>query len=246
MDTDTGHLERGSARTLYEQVIDRLRGHLSTLAVGDQAPTEAELTQRFSVGRSTIRKAMQHLTDEGVLIRQRGKGTFVARAAPKIIHSIDRVAAFMDTFRAHGEEVETRLLDFGWDTTNAPLETFVGWKRPILRYLRLYTSRGIPHAVAQIYLPYDIGREVSSADVDNTPTYSLLKNKLGITPVSSEYLVSCQPAPPPVSKSLALSHSTPLLVLERVTRDMGGRPVEMTRHYLRPDVYQLFVTVRNA
>ena len=165
-------LERESVRSLYEQAADRLRSHFMGMRPGERGPTEAELTRFFQVGRSTIRKALQRLVEEGLLVRSPGKGTFIARAVPCIIHSIDRVSAFMDTFRRNGEDVRTQMIDFGWLGREVPLpEKLRDWPRPVLRFDRLYVSRGIPHAVARVCLPYTIGNHISSADVESTPVY---------------------------------------------------------------------------
>lgn len=156
-------LERESVRSLYEQAADRLRAHFMGMRPGERVPTEAELTRIFQVGRSTIRKALQRFVEEGLLVRSPGKGTFIARAVPCIIHSIDRVSAFMDTFRRNGEDVRTQMIDFGWLGREVPLpEKLRDWPRPVLRFDRLYVSRGIPHAVARVCLPYTIGNHISS------------------------------------------------------------------------------------
>ncbi|MGA7578755.1 MAG: GntR family transcriptional regulator [Desulfobaccales bacterium] len=244
MDRIAGHLDRESACSLYEQVTNRMRGHLDKLSVGAQVPTEAELTQIFTVGRSTIRKALQRLVDEGVLVRRQGKGTFVAHLTPKIVHSIDRTAPFMETFRANGEDLETKVIEFRLTPNPELPKELDDWRRPVLQYQRLYISKGVPHAITQVFLPYDIGREISQAEIEANPTYSVLRNR-GIEPARSEFLVSCRQPSSKISRILELSQSAFLLVLERITRDQDGRPVEMTTHFLRPDVYQLSVVLKD-
>ncbi len=245
MDRGTEDLDRESARSLYEQVTDRMRTLLGELSVGGQVPTEAELTQIFAVGRSTVRKALQRLVDESVLIRRQGKGTFVARATPRIIHSIDRMAPFMETFSANGEDLETKLIEFGL-TPNAELpHELDDWQRPLLQFHRLYISKSVPHAISRVFLPHNIGREISHADIEANPLYSILTNKLGIELARSEFLVSCRQPSSKISRILELSQSTFLLVLERITRDKDGRPVEMATLFLRPDVYQISVVLKD-
>lgn len=235
-------LERESVRSLYEQAADRLRSHFMGMRPGERVPTEAELTRFFQVGRSTIRKALQRLVEEGLLVRSPGKGTFIARAVPCIIHSIDRVSAFMDTFRRNGEDVRTQMIDFGWLGREVSLpEKLRDWPRPVLRFDRLYVSRGIPHAVARVCLPYTIGNHISSADVESTPVYRMLREKFAQEPMGSEFLVSCEQPPKNISDLLEVSPSTSLLVLERITRDASGNPLEYTTHFLRPDIYRLSV-----
>ena len=146
-------LQRASATSLYEQIADRLRQHVSSGEVGGQLPTEEALMRMFDVSRSTVRKAVQRLVDEAVLMRRQGKGTFVSRPLPKIVHSIDRLAPFMETFRQVGEDIHTELIEFAWiEKPDLPPE-LDGWERPVLGLQRLYTSRGVPHASTRIRVP---------------------------------------------------------------------------------------------
>lgn len=238
------NLERESDRSLYEQITDRLRAHLvAHMGVGQQLPTEAELVDVFSVSRSTVRKAVQQLVDEGVLTRRQGKGTFMARPTPKIVHSIDRLAPFMETFKNAGEDLHTEIFQFGWDDAPNLPDVLKGWDKPVLSYQRLYVSGGIPHAVTRIDLPHHIGRKLSREDVEAQPLYSVLSKKLRISLSRAEFLVSCRQPTPALSQALELSQSAFLLVLERITRDIEGNPVEMTTHFLRSDVYQLSVAL---
>lgn len=239
-------LERGSARALYEQLSDQLRASLiDTPNAGTRLPTEESLMQTFSVSRSTVRKAVQQLVDEGVLIRRQGKGTFVARAIPKIVHSIDRLAPFFETFKRAGEALETKVIDFSWDESPDLPEVLKNWERPVLGYKRLYISNGVPHALTQVYVPLKIGRRISRADVEQLPIYDILRKRLRLDLARAEFLVSCRAPSQELSACLDLSPSSSLLVLERMTHNKAGDIVELTRHYLRPDVYQLSVNLSN-
>jgi GntR family transcriptional regulator len=186
------------------------------------------------------------LVDEAVLVRRQGKGTFVALSPPKIVHSIDRLAPFMETFQKAGEQLKTELISFGWRESPELPRELDGWERPVLMYQRLYISSGIPHAVTQVVLSRDIGRRISHADVEAQPIYGVLETKLGLSLSRADFLVSCRLPSPRLCETLELSQSTFLLVLERITRDIDGRPVEMTTHFLRPDIYQLSVALRDV
>ena len=241
-----GALERDSAHSLYEQITDRLRELLhSHVGPGGQVPTEESLTQLFGVSRSTVRKAVQRLVDDGVLVRRQGKGTFVTRPMPKIVHSIDRLAPFLETFRTLGEDIHTEVTRFEWTDGEGLPSELADWDQPVLRFDRRYVSRGVPHAVTLIQLPNWIGRRVSRQDVDARPVYDLLQKKLRIELAQAQFLVSCRQPSPEISEALEISQSSFLLVLERITRDTSGRAVEMTTHLLRPDVYQLSVRLKD-
>jgi GntR family transcriptional regulator len=239
-------LERESAHALYEQVADRLRTLVATAAQpGWQLPSEEELTVQFKVSRSTVRKAMQRLVDEAVLVRRRGKGTFVARPVPTIVHAIDRLAPFFETFRQLGEEIRTELIDFLWEENADLPKELRGWARPVLAFRRRYISRGVPHAITRIQVPFHIGRRLARADIETSPIYDVLKGRVGVVLRHAEFLVSCRHPSHEISEMLEISQGSLLLILDRITRDNGGQAVERTTHFLRPDVYQLSVVLKD-
>ncbi len=234
-------LERNSSRSLYEQLVDRLRQHVISATGESRLPTEIELTRHYQVSRSTVRKAIEQLVGENVIVRRRGKGTFVTRPMPSITHPIDRVAAFYDTFRLAGEDFHTEITGFYWDEGAAIPAELVGWERPVLNIKRLYVSRGVRHAVTHITVPAPIGRKITHDEISSMPIYEVLRGKLGMQLQRAEFLVSCRQPSAEIAEALEISQSGFLLVLDRITRDASGDAVESMTHFLRPDVYKLSV-----
>lgn len=237
------NLSRGSVRALHEQVADQLREHLlAQHAIGQQVPTEEDLTKAFGVSRVTVRRAVQTLVSQGILIKRQGKGTFLVRTKPQIVHPIDRLAPFVETFMAHGEAVETRLLEFRWlDASELP-RAFEG-AGSALTYSRLYISSGTAHAVTRIVMPKHLGNQVTRADASTRPVYEILQEKLTVSLSRADHIVGCELPDAKLAHELGVSPSTFMLVVERTTYDDVDRPVVITTHYLRPDVYKLSVSV---
>src|SRR5258706_6067130 len=77
--------------------------------VGSQLPTEEQLIQRFSVSRTTVRKAIQNLSDRGLIEIRRGTGTFVAQ--PKITQDLTELTGFVEDMEALGHTASARLID---------------------------------------------------------------------------------------------------------------------------------------
>src|SRR5260221_1333891 len=75
-------VEQGPSTPRYHQLIKIIREQCAAAEPGQLIPTEQEMCQMYSVSRTTVRKALDHLTQEGVLYRIQGKGTFIAR--PKL------------------------------------------------------------------------------------------------------------------------------------------------------------------
>jgi GntR family transcriptional regulator len=91
---------RVDQRPLYAQASEALRDLVQRggYAAGDRLPSEVELSQRMGISRPTLREALRHLEEDGMIVRRHGVGTFVAAAEPvieaglEVLESIDRIA----------------------------------------------------------------------------------------------------------------------------------------------------------
>jgi GntR family transcriptional regulator len=96
----------------YLEIADALRRQVAAGRPGDRLPSDAELCERFSVSRMTARQAVQLLANEGLLVRRRGEGTFIApRTVPRILGS---PLSFTENMRRRGLRADSRLLEAGW------------------------------------------------------------------------------------------------------------------------------------
>jgi GntR family transcriptional regulator len=95
---------------LYHSLGQFIRGRIQSgeLAVGQRIPSERDLVQMFNVSRATVRQGIDNLVKEGVLVRERGKGTFVA--APKVKQGVLRLRDFSKTMRSSGLHPSARFL----------------------------------------------------------------------------------------------------------------------------------------
>ena len=81
----SARLSMDSDIPLYAQLVGIIKRNISTgtLAVGDLLPSEAELCRWMNISRNTVRQAIGELEDEGLVVRERGRGTFVADQPPR-------------------------------------------------------------------------------------------------------------------------------------------------------------------
>jgi GntR family transcriptional regulator len=232
-------LERFGVRALHEQLSDRLREFATSAERGERLPTEEELVALYKVSRVTVRRAIETLVDEGLLVRRQGRGTFVGQQR---VQSLDRLRPFVDAF---GDDpgVEARLIEFGWTSGDEVPETLGGPDGQVLAFQRLYLSEGSPHALVRVMVPEAIGRRIERAQLESHPIYHVLQNELALKLREARIGVTCEPADADVAAQLQIPVGRPLLVLERTTVDVDGDPVETATHYLLPDVYELQLTV---
>ena len=236
-------LERGHPRALHEQLSDRLTSELlSAYSAGQQIPTEQAIGQNYGLSRVTVRRAIQTLVDRGLLIRRQGKGTFLAHPKPRITYEIDRLGPFMDAFASSSEPVSAHLVDFRWASGKDVPDCF-GTASSVLLYQRIYETAGVPHGFLQITLPAFLGERVTRADTALNGVYKILREKLGVEPVRASFNISSELPDAALAARLAVSPTTPLLALERISYDAQDVAIERTIHHLLPEVYKLSVNV---
>lgn len=237
-------LDRDNARALHEQLSDRLRTELlSSRQADEQIPTEKEIGEIFGLSRITVRRAIQTLVEQGVLIRRQGKGTFIARPKPRIVYHIDRFGPFMAAFANTEEKVSVKLLDFAWVKGEAVPRAFKG-EQSALAYDRLYETDGIPHALICVTLPGRLGDRVTRTDASTMGVYQILQERLRVPPVRASVDISSELPDASLARKLRVSPSSPLLRIERVSYDQKGAVIESTTHHLLPEVYKVSVNVQ--
>ena len=188
--SEAANLRRGDPRALHEQLSARLRTEfVATHPPGEQLPTEEAICQTYGLSRVTVRRAIQTLVDQGLLIRRQGKGTFIAPPRPHITYEIDRLGPFMDAFAASGEQVTAHLVDFYWGTEKQVPECFAP-AQSVLLYERLYETGGTPHGFLQIAIPPHLGERISKADTACLGVYQILRERLGVEPYRASFNIS--------------------------------------------------------
>ncbi|MGH2857566.1 MAG: GntR family transcriptional regulator, partial [Solirubrobacteraceae bacterium] len=229
-------LDRASPQALHEQLSERVRALIDDAGHGGRLPTEDALVRMFDVSRATVRRAVDTLVDEGTLVRRQGRGTFVTRAHE--VSPLDRLRPFVDAFDGD-EGVQTRVVAFAWVSGPEVPQAFGGPDAEALMFERLYLSEEAPHALVRVMVPEDLGRGITRAQIEHHPIYHVLRDELGQTLREADVAVRCEPAGGAVARSLGVVEGSSLLVLERATLDQDGRIIEVAKHFLLPEQYQL-------
>ena len=103
-------INRQSKLPLYQQLYEMLRGNITRgeWKPGDLIPAESELIEQYGVSRITVRQVLDMLVQEGLIYRQRGRGSFVAH--PTVEQVLQRLVSFTDDMRQRGFAPSTRTL----------------------------------------------------------------------------------------------------------------------------------------
>lgn len=218
-----------SYRPLYDQIKVLLTQSLiaGEWRPGDIIPSEMELAARFKVSQGTVRKAIDSLASEHILIRRQGKGTFVAT------HKEDDIKLrFLRLTAANGqkETLKNELISckkIKADTRKANiLEVKTG--ATLIEIKRLLTFSGRPLIYDHIAIPAAVFKGLNGDRVVERggSMYSMYETEYGIRMVRAEERLTAVGAEPDVAEALHLKMGAPLLSIERVSYTYGDKPME--------------------
>lgn len=228
---------------LYRQIKDLMMQALEAgeWRPGQVIPSEQELAARFSVSQGTVRKAVDEMASENLLVRKQGKGTYVAshhdpRAFFRFLRLVPMGGDIMppesvplDCWRAKAGQEASRMLDI------KPGD-------PIIIVRRLLKFAGKVVVVDEIYLPGEVfqGLTLEVLQSWSGSLYSLFETRFGLRMIRAQERIRAVAADRSVSDALRVPEGHPLLSVERVTYTYGDRPVEWRRGlYLTDDHYYL-------
>src|SRR6266496_4436657 len=237
---DGGAVESSSPIPLYYQIANILQARIYSGAnpPGSLLGTEKELARAFGVSRITIQKALTALHQEGLVDRQRARGTFVAanikQRMPIALHG------FLEDILLLGETGKT--LDVECDEIAAPAEIAerlgIPVGTPVIRVRRLRTQiEGIPFTSVTNYLPIDIARLIDLDQLRTRSVTELLDRTPGLRLNQGHETISAESADDELAARLRVPVGTPLLLVERELQTETGRTVDLGYFYSRDKRY---------
>ena len=198
---------------------------------GEAIPSELELASRFSVSQGTVRRAIDALADDNLVVRRQGKGTFVATHTEETV-SMPR---FLRIRRDDGvdEHPGRRRLDVRRGKAPADVARALDLKpgEPVLVLTRVLEFGGVPVVVDEITLPAALFRGLTRAKYEayQGSMYGFFETQFGVRMLKARERLKAIAADARTAAILGVAPGTPLLAVERVTTTYGDRPVEWRR-----------------
>ena len=212
------------------------------LEAGDPVPSERTLTERFGVSRMTVRQALDALVTEGALVREQGRGTFVAR------HFADfemRLTTFGEEARRRGLDPGTQVLEFEQVPATARVATELGVAEGAAMHhvVRLRTADGRPMGVEHSWIPVALIPDLLDDGVPES-LYGALRDH-GLAPTWGEDTLTASEATPAEAELLGLDG--PRAVMRTQRRTFADQVALMlSKSTYRGDRYSVFVPLRQA
>lgn len=227
---------------LYHRVYLLLRQRLTSgqFELSTAMPSEHSLASEYSVSRLTIRRALQQLETEGLVLRIQGKGTFPTAdnvlTRPHQSQDIDSLLAHLTKM---GAQTEVALLSCTYEkpTAHIAYKLDIDKEMQVQKSIRVRSFDGRPFSYLTAYIPENISQLYDSQCLSNLPLLEMLRNA-GIQIKSAEQSISALIAEPHIAKALEVPMGAPLLSVRRLVRDNHGKSVEYLSAVYRPDRYE--------
>ncbi len=222
----------------YVQVKDVIREYIRSgvWQHNDQLPSEAEMCDMFEVSRTVIRQALQDMIHEGLVIRRKGKGSYVAPA--KISEQlVQKLTGFYQDMVAQGYHPVTHVLKQHVIPASRPvadhLKIEVG--TPVIEIIRLRFVENIPIVLVTSYITQSLCPDLVNDDLTNQSLYDLLEKHYGLYIARGRRIVQSVPASEQEMELMDVSKGAPMFLLESTSYLSDGTPIEYYFAYHRGD-----------
>jgi GntR family transcriptional regulator len=236
-------LDPASSLPLYQQLQRALRNAIERKLLGahDALPPERDLANDFAVSRITVRKAIDGLVDEGLLIRRQGSGTFVRSRVEK---NFAKLTSFSEDMRARGRNPRSVWLSraAGTVTPEEAMTLRASPGTPVFRFHRIRFADEAPMALEYATV---LASCLSSVDAVESSLYEALE-RAGNRPVRALQRLRAVLITAEQAELLGANEKDAGLLVERVGFHKDGRAVEFSQSYYCGDTYDFVAELSDS
>lgn len=235
-------LNKNSSIPVYYQlkIIVQNKIQSGEYEAGDLIPSERELAKVFGISRMTVRQALNLMVAEGTLVREKGRGTFVAKR--KIQHR--NISSFSETVRGKGMVPSTKVLYFKLEKAREDIANVLDLSNEERVYTvkRLRLANNIPVGLEEVYIPEHYCPNLDK-DLLVASLYQLINDKYGISIHFMDNAIEASVATSDERKLLNISPTTPVLRITGISYISDGRKFSYERDLYRGDQYSYYARI---
>jgi GntR family transcriptional regulator len=212
---------------------------------GDKIPSEFELCQMFDVSRTVVRQALGEMRYEGLVVREKGRGTFVVEPKIRSRSLVHSLVGFYEDMAERGYPPVTEVLEQVIEPASSKQATALELESmtPVIKLVRLRFVQEEPIVLVSSYLPYDLCPKLVKADLTNQSLYAFLKQEYGLSVARGRRTIEAVLATDREANLLQIEKGAPLLRLDSVSYLEDGTPLEYFNGVFRSDRSQFEVLI---
>lgn len=234
-------VNKQSPLPIYYQLAEEIKQLIRSgeLAPGDLLPSEREYAEKYNISRMTVRQAINNLVTEGLVFRQKGRGTFIADK--KFEQNLAGLTSFSEDMKKRGLAPSSKLLRFQLiEPDRATLENLaLGANEKVYEIVRIRLANDLPAAVETSYIPRKIAGELQEDDWPDS-FYQFIEEKIGLTIAYGDQTIEAVLASGFEISHLNIEQGDPVLLMQRTTylQDEPKTPLEYVKSAYRADKYK--------
>lgn len=233
---------KNSQQPLYEKVKEQLHSKIQQGVYPplSQLPSENELSDLFNVSRITVRQALHKLSQEGLIFKVHGKGTFVSK--PKAYQNITQLQGFAEAMSHTGHQILNEVLSVKF--IEAPIKVAsklrISVHSQVVEIKRVRLLNNEPVSYELTYLPATVGKQLVEKEVDlrSTDIFSAIERDLSIPLGYADLNIDAIQADDELAQLLSVDVNTPILRVERLTHDAQNQPLDYEYLYFSGESFQ--------
>lgn len=200
-------------------------------------PSEQRLQQRYNASRTTVRRALDLLQQQGLL--EKGQGRVSRVASPIVVKPLSELADFHTLVYASGKTPQTHVLAYELASGNLQTDVYfdVGQGDAVLLRRRRLVDRR-PVIYQRVYLPHYVWGQLRRNDLENASLYQVMKDRLHSPVVSVTDVISACMADDETAIPLSVEVGTVLIQADRVGWNAHGEVLEVSRAFVRPESFR--------
>lgn len=239
-------LDQTDATPLYAQLMEELENNIKNgvYKPGERLMTENEMAKEYGVSLITVRKALGFLMEKGLVVRKRGKGTFVTKT--KLSRNMKKLQSFSEMCRQLGVEPGAKMLENCLIQADAKVAARLGIQEgsQVVCISRLRFADGEPVAVEKNYFPVKFAFLLDYSFDDNS-LIDFLREKSGIEISGSEKLIELCKATEEEAKLLDVEKGENLLFVKSTAFDSNDEPLYAGVQIINGENFSLYVYESN-
>ena len=203
---------------------------------GQRLPGEPELCRTFGVSRTTVRQALNELARQGMVVREQGRGTYVAQ--PKLVGTAaQRLSGFHEDMTALGRPMVSQVLRQQVVAADELVAERLDLQPgdPVVEIERLRLVEGQPVVLTTTYLPQALCPSLETADLRRRSLYEFLHTECRRTLARGWRTIEAVAADSRQARLLATRKGAPLILIQSVSYLSNGRPIEYYFAFHRGD-----------
>jgi len=204
----------------------------------DLIPSEQELQDSFGLSRTTVRQALSDLVYEGLLIRERGRGTFVS--PPKMTHNPEERKGLTEFMTEQGIKPGWKVIETGFVEANKEVaeKLKVARKSRVYRIRRLRLAEDKPIGTHTVFLPESISSQINEAGLLEGGSLNYVSQIPLMAKSHASRSIEAVAASDLDVKLLNMTLGSPVLTIQRLVVSASGEPIEYLQARYRGDRFK--------